>query len=147
MALRQGDAIGYLRIKQNLKPSDCNAVIEVRPGCFELYPVFFNEVNGKRQHIIEIDEQMFVAESYPGFRRFEKIPVEAEPVTEQQTVSTEPAKLAGSTWAETRQNAEEQARQTLTEQQAARRASNGIGITSNKWQAFSDAAYRARNNK
>jgi hypothetical protein len=142
MALRACDepVMKYLRIKKHAVESDHRALIGS-----ELHRVFIYEAGGTRQLLVDLDENWFVADTVPGFVRFERIPEETPLV--EKPVSSEPAKLAGSTWAETRQNAEEQARQTLTEQQAARRASSGIGITSNKWQAFSDAAYRARNNK
>jgi hypothetical protein len=67
MAIREGDALPYLRLKQKMEPSTCNAVLK----------------NGEKVEVlmyqgkpaIEINDQFFFADTYPEFARFELKPV------------------------------------------------------------------------
>jgi hypothetical protein len=139
MALREGDALGYLRLKQTLQESDTNALIGS-----ELLPVLFRTVNGRQELYVDVDDQLINPRSLPGFVRLERM---SEEIAFEQANTPQPEKPVAANWMESRALAEAEAKRNLTARQNAHRESNGIGISSNKWQAFSDAAYLARNNK
>jgi hypothetical protein len=145
MALREGDALGYLRLKQTLQESDTNAVITTGQGGYELIPVLFRKVNGKQELYVDVDDQLINPRSLSGFVRLERMPEEI--AFEQAAATTTPEKPVAANWLESRQIAEAEAKKNLAARQAAHHESNGIGINSNKWQTFSDVAYRARNSK
>jgi hypothetical protein len=71
MAIREGDALPYLRLKQKMQasPSDCNAVLKdgstVQVYLFQGKPA------------IEINEQFFFADTYQDFVRYERKPLPA----------------------------------------------------------------------
>jgi hypothetical protein len=70
-AVRECDALPYLRLKSAMNPSDCDAIFQngTRSEVF-LY---------RQKPVVEIDRQFYEASSYPGFVRFEKKPVAARP--------------------------------------------------------------------
>jgi hypothetical protein len=147
MVLREADAIDVLRqsmrLKQTLTEGDCNAVIKDGSG-FILLPVWFRVVNGKQELFVEYEDQWYNPRTLSGFVRLERMPEEI--AFEQAAASTSDRPVAAN-WLESRQFAEAEAKRNLTARQNVHRESNGVGISSNKWQTFSDAAYRARNNK
>jgi hypothetical protein len=144
MALREGDALGYLRLKQSLQESDSNAVIAASGG-YELLPVLFRTVNGKQELYVDVDDQLINPRTLPGFVRLERMP---EEVAFEQANTPTPQKPTGSNWTESRLIAETEARQLLASQQAARRESNGVGLAPNsKWASFAEEARRVRNSK
>jgi hypothetical protein len=69
MAVRACDALPYLRLKQKMEPSTCNAVL--KNG--EKVEVFM--YRGKPA--IEINEQFFFADTYPEFAQYELKPTAA----------------------------------------------------------------------
>src|ERR1700681_4765692 len=69
MAVRDCDAIGYLRLQQQMKPSDSNAVL--KDGS-KLEVFMFNG-----RPVVEIDRNFYEASAVPGFVRFELKPVAA----------------------------------------------------------------------
>lgn len=147
MALRDAEAFDQvcrnMRLQKTLTEGSHNAVIKDGSG-FVLLPVWFRVVSGKKELFVEYEDSWCNPRSLPGFVRLEKMP---EEIAFEQANTPQPEKPVASNWVESRQLAEAEAKRNLTERQNAHRESNGIGISSNKWQTFSDAAYRARNNK
>ena len=94
-SVRGCDAIPYLRLKQKMEPSTCNAVL--KNG--EKVEVFM--YRGKPA--IEINEQFYFADTYPDFARYELKPVAAplpapvqlvnEPVVKDEPVDTSGQRL------------------------------------------------------
>jgi len=101
MSLREGDSLPYLRFKQNLADTDCNAVFSNGT----ILPVLIR--NGGSQLFVELPNYTFDdPEKLPGFIRFEHKPDAKPPVVEAPPI--ESTKLRGSTWAELKKSAEEQ---------------------------------------
>ena len=113
--LREGDSLPYLRFKQNLADTDCNAVFSNGT----ILPVLIR--NGGSQLFVELPDYTFNdPEKLPGFARFEHKP-DAQPRVEE-TPPVESTKITGRTWAEQKANAEKQARQSLAERYEANKA-------------------------
>jgi len=74
MAIREGDALPYLRLKQKMEPSDCNAVL--RDGSKVEVLMY------KGRPVVEIDHQFFEAAAISGFLRYEKKPTAYQIVPE-----------------------------------------------------------------
>jgi len=112
MPIREGDALPYLRFRQNLADTDCNAVFSSGP----ILPVLIR--NGGSQLFVELPNYTFQdPEKLPGFLRFEHKP-DAQPRVEE-TPPVESAKITGSTWAEQKANADRINRKALGDRQAA----------------------------
>jgi len=74
MGIREGDALPYLRLKQKMNPSDCNAVL--RDGSKVEVLMY------KGRPVVEIDHQFFEAAAISGFLRYEKKPTAYQIVPE-----------------------------------------------------------------
>jgi len=91
MTIREGDALPYLRLKQKMEPSTCNAVLK-NGAKVEVFMY-----RGKAA--IEINEQFYFADTFPEFSRYELKPVAAPPPAPVQLVDNWVAKddpIAGS---------------------------------------------------
>ncbi len=111
MSLRDGCALPYLRFRQNLADTDCNAVFSNG----SILPVLIR--NGGSQLFVELPDYTFNdPEKLPGFARFEHKP-DAQPRVEEAP-PVESTKLRGSTWAELKRSAEEQERRARAERYA-----------------------------
>ncbi len=121
MSLREGDSLPYLRFKQNLADTDCNAVF----ANGAILPVLIRA--GGSQLFVELPDYTFQDPGkLPGFVRFEHKP-DVQPRVEE-TPPVESTKVTGSTWAEQKANAEKQARQALAERYEANKAQQ-TGLT------------------
>jgi hypothetical protein len=73
MAIREGDALPYLRLKQKMLESDCEAVFS--DG--RVLPALIYKTGGQTKFTVELENQFFEAGTLPGFVRFTKKPVAA----------------------------------------------------------------------
>ena len=73
MGIREGDALPYLRLKQKMEPSTCNAIL--KNG--EKVEVFIY----KGKPAIELENRFFFCDTHPDFVRYELKPV-APPIPE-----------------------------------------------------------------
>jgi hypothetical protein len=133
MSLREGDSLPFLRFKQNLADTDCNAIFS--NGTVE--PVLIR--NGGSQLFVERDYNFYDPEKLPGFVRFEHKP-DAQPQIVEAPPPAEPYKLKGSTWGELKADAERQNRQALAERHEANQAQQGIPATRDS--AFARASHK-----
>jgi hypothetical protein len=78
MAFRESDAWPYLKLKQQMEPSDCDAVLK-NGSKLEVFIY-------RGKPVIEVDRQFYPADMYPTFVQYEKKPVAApipEPVVQE----------------------------------------------------------------
>jgi hypothetical protein len=71
MAIREGDALPYLRLKQKMLESDCEAVFS--DG--RVLPTFIYKTGGQTKFTVDLDDAFYEAAALPGFVRFTKMPV------------------------------------------------------------------------
>jgi hypothetical protein len=69
MAIREVDALPYLRLQQQMRESDCNAVL--KDGSTVQVFIF------RDKPAIAAGEQFFFADTYPDFLRYERKPISA----------------------------------------------------------------------
>jgi len=120
MSLREGDALPYLRFKENLAETDCNAILSNSA----ILPVLIR--SGGSQLFVELEDYTFHdPEKLPGFVRFERKPNAQQPRVEENP-PVESTKLKGSSWAELRASAEAIERKARAEQHAAHQEQQGI---------------------
>jgi hypothetical protein len=75
MGFREGDAWKYLRLKEKMVASDCEAVFS--DG--RVLPAFIYKTGGQTKFTVELENQFFDASTLPGFVQFIKKPVAAPP--------------------------------------------------------------------
>jgi hypothetical protein len=156
MALREGDALAFLRLKSLFKPSDCNAVYS--DG--RVLPVLIRTVNGSQQCAVEINEQLFEAAKVSGFLKYEKIPEPVAPVPPSperseaelfEAAVREEKKLnpGENEWILRRRVHARFFNQGMGELKNARQAQSNeaFGTLPDKWAGFAAAAKRARNSR
>jgi 2-polyprenyl-6-methoxyphenol hydroxylase-like FAD-dependent oxidoreductase len=117
-------------------PSDSVAVIESLPGTLHLMPVFIREWD--KCQAVKVGEQIYVADTMPGFRRFErsKTPKSSMPAVPQ---TPPPPRL---NWHQQKAQAEEKAQREANELYSARQALVQQGRHSLRQRAMEDAAKR-----
>lgn len=115
--LRSCDAEPYLRFRQNLADTDCNAVFSNG----SILPVLIR--NGGSELFVELTDYTFHdPEKLTGFARFERKP-DAAPEVVETSIATKPK-----TYEELKQSVNEQARRAIAEQYANRREQQGMPV-------------------
>jgi hypothetical protein len=76
MALREGDAVAHLRLKQQMVESDSEAVFTDGRAL----PVFIYTSGGQAKHVVETGDAFYEARAVSGFVRMQKQPVAPIPV-------------------------------------------------------------------
>ncbi len=95
MAIREGDALPYLRLKQKMLESDCEAVFS--DG--RVLPAFIYKTGGQTKFTVDLDDAYYEAVALPGFVQFTKKPVSVPISTPAVQIVDKPIKddpIAGS---------------------------------------------------
>jgi len=105
-SLREGDALAYLRLKEQMIPSDCNALFG-SGNSISIEPVFIFQ----DKYCVERNYGFYEAEKLPNFSRFEVKPEErakqeAEKAAADAAKAARSQTLPGRNWLETRRAVE-----------------------------------------
>jgi hypothetical protein len=154
MALREGDAWGFLKLKQQMVEADHLAVFS--DG--RKLPVFIYNNGGQTQYCIEGEGCFYDAQKYSGFVRFEKSPEPFAPappppeptegeVFEARLKAAREANPGTADWILRKQITAQMFQEGLAAQQRARQEQQSdFGTLPDRWASFAAAAKRQRNN-
>jgi hypothetical protein len=153
VALREGDALAFLRLKELFKPSDCNALFS--DG--RKLPVIIRPDTG--QLAVEFEDRLFDPQKLPGFVKFElkldEIPSVTPPPPEptENEIFEHRLKLARENnpnvagWILQKQVRAEMFQEGLAALQKGRQEQQStFGTLPDRWASFAAAAKRQRNN-
>ena len=91
-SLREADALGYLRLQQEMILSDCNAILKTGENSFSALPVYIRKVNDGERFLVEIEAKFYEANKLPNFSRFEIKPEERKKQEAESAKTAEPQK-------------------------------------------------------
>jgi len=155
MALREGDALAFLRQKEQFKPSDCNALFS--DG--RKLPVLIRPDSG--QLAVEIEDRLFEPQKLPNFQKFDVKPEEVPSVPPAPATPTEneifqarlkaarEANPSADGWLLERDVRAQMFREAQTQKYSARQQGqdSSFGALPPKWAAFAEMNRRARNSR
>ena len=120
MGLREGDSLAYLRLREQMIDSDCNAIFQ-RGNTLSVEPVLLYQ----DKFVVEREYQFFECEGLPGFTRYELKPEEkAKQEQEAERIVTENQKPRN--FHELQAQAQANARRVMADRYSQNRAQRGL---------------------